>query len=70
MDVSLVDVAAFLANADTPGWLFRNGLVWGALVVFALLYRHRPRRAEPRPNRYFMGLLAGGVAAVAFEWMA
>ena len=50
--------------------LVRNSLVWGALAVFFLLYRFSPRRAQPQPKRFVLGLLAGGVAAVAFEWMA
>lgn len=50
--------------------LIRNGLVWGALAVFFLLYRYSPRPAQPQPKRYVLGLLAGGVAAAAFEWMA
>jgi len=49
--------------------LVRNGLVWGALAVFFLLSRCRPHPAKPQPDRRLMGLLAGGVAAVAFEWM-
>jgi len=69
MEMPLSAVPALLAGADAAGWLARNGLVWGALAVFFLLYRHRPRPARRQPDRYFMGLVAGGVVAVAFEWM-
>jgi hypothetical protein len=71
MQESLVAIPAFLAGAETYGWLVRNGLVWGALAIFFLLYRLRPRRlVRPVPQRYFMGLLAGGAAAVALDWIA
>ena len=50
--------------------LVRNGLVWGALAVFFLLYRFSPRPAQRQPTRYMLGLLAGGAAAAAVEWMA
>ena len=49
--------------------LVRNGLVWGALAVCFLLYRFRPASVKRQPERRLMGLVAGGVAAVAFEWM-
>ena len=70
MQESLVTLSALLADPDAPGWLVRNGLVWGALIVFLLLLRFRPRPAQRKRDRYFMGMLAGGVAALAFEWMA
>jgi len=70
MQESLVAVSALLADPDAPGWLVRNCLVWGALIAFFLLHRFHPRPAQRKRDRYVMGLLAGGMAAVAFEWMA
>jgi hypothetical protein len=54
--------------SETHMWLYRGGLLFGAVLGYFLGSRYAGRPAEADP--FSVGLLGGAVLAVLFHWIA